>query len=169
MPDLPFIWRPARAFKPGRPGPINAIILHSSDGRKQGDLETLTGPEVSAHYYVTRDGALYHLVQDSDTAFHVGQADRPEHSNGRTIGIEQEHIDGQDDWPEAQLTTVARLVCALRLKHNYLPVLSHAAVAVPPGRKVDPQGYPWLLLSAAVEAEKGRSWWLVPAGEAKRK
>jgi AmpD protein len=166
MPDLPYIWRSARAFKPGRPGPIKAIILHSSDGRKQGDLETLTGPEVSAHYYVTRDGLLYHLVMDRDTAFHVGQADRPEHSNGRTIGIEQEHIDGQEDWPEAQLTTVSRLVCALRLRYGYLPVLSHAAVAVPPGRKVDPQGYPWDRLSAAVAAEAGHWWKLLPKREA---
>jgi N-acetyl-anhydromuramyl-L-alanine amidase AmpD len=162
MPDLPCIWRTARAFKPGRTGAISAIILHSSDGHEQGDLETLTGAEVSAHYYVTRTGTLYHLVLDRDTAFHVGKADRPEHSNGRTIGIEQEHIDGQDDWPDAQITTVARLVCALRRQYGFLPVLAHAAVAVPPGRKVDPQGYPWDKLSAATKAEAGKWWKLLP-------
>jgi N-acetyl-anhydromuramyl-L-alanine amidase AmpD len=166
MPDLPYIWRPAQAFKSGRPGPIASVILHSSDGREEGDLATLTGPRVSAHYYVTRRGVLYHLVMDRDTAYHVGAADRPEHSNGSTIGIEQEHIDGQDDWPDTQLTTVARLVCALRSRYGFLPVLSHAAVAVPPGRKVDPQGYPWAWLSAAVAAEAGQWWRLLPKREA---
>jgi N-acetyl-anhydromuramyl-L-alanine amidase AmpD len=117
---------------------------------------------VSSHYYVTRAGKLYRLVLDRDTAFHVGKADKPEHSNGRTLGIEQEHIDGQDDWPDAQLTTVARLVCALREQYGHLPVLSHAAVAVPPGRKVDPQGYPWDKLSEAVAAEAGQRWKLLP-------
>ena len=66
-------WQPAQAFKPWRPGEgrITAIILHSSDGHEAGDIATLTGPRVSAHWYVTRAGAIWHFVDDGDTAYPV--------------------------------------------------------------------------------------------------
>lgn len=147
---LKYVYKQARSYRAGRPGPVSAIILHSSDGQRAGDIETLTTGPVSAHWYVTRDGDVWHFVADADTAYHVGRADRPEHGNGRTIGIEQEHIDGKQDWPTAQVTAVAMIVHYLRRMYGDLPVLAHAAVAVPPGRKIDPQDYPWDRLSAAV-------------------
>jgi N-acetylmuramoyl-L-alanine amidase-like protein len=123
--------RQAHAFKKGRtldgePARIRNIVLHSSDGRESGDLATLTGDDVSAHWYVTRDGRIFHLVNDEDTAFHAGKVFKPQFfSNAATIGIEQEHFDpdpreGQPDnenWPDIQVETVAQ-VTAFLLEHT---------------------------------------------------
>src|SRR5262249_31136054 len=68
---------------------LRNIILHSSDGRKAGDLATLTGEDVSAHWYVTRAGEVFHLVNDEDTDFHAGQLAKPRFlSNAPTRAIE---------------------------------------------------------------------------------
>lgn len=147
-------WRPAASYRKGRTGPISAIILHSTDGREQGDIETLTRGPVSVHWYVTRSGDVWHFVDDADTAYHVGQADAEPHRNGRTIGIEQEHIDGKDDWPDAQLASVAMIVAFERQRFGDIKVLSHASVAYPHGRKIDPADYPWDALREAVAALK---------------
>jgi hypothetical protein len=56
--------------------------------------------------------------------------------------------------------TTANLVAALRQKHGNLPVLSHAAVARPVGRKVDPQDFPWPTLHTLVEAAMQDTWTL---------
>src|SRR5262245_725777 len=134
---------------------IRNIILHSSDGRKAGDLATLTGEDVSAHWYVTRAGEIFHLVNDEDTAFHAGKVTKPRFfSNAATIGIEQEHFDpdpqagrpNSEDWPETQIETVAELVAFLLQEHGLNSpddIKTHAEVAAPPGRKQDPFGYPF--------------------------
>ena len=145
-------WLPATAYRKGRRRRIGAIILHSSDGSVEGDLATLTGPRVSAHYYVTRCGHLYQLVREADTAYHAGTVRKDSWSNAATIGIEQEHRDGLQDWPAAQVRAVAELVADIRRRRGELPVLSHAVVAAPRGRKQDPAGYPWALLSGLVRA-----------------
>jgi N-acetyl-anhydromuramyl-L-alanine amidase AmpD len=143
---------PARSFTSGRDGnQIQNVILHSSDGREHSDLQTLTQGDVSAHYYVTREGDVYHLVNDNDTAYHAGVVSKPEYSNAATLGIEQEHYDpgkeypNGEDWPDAQVQATARLTAGL-LKENGLSlddVKSHSQIASPAGRKQDPYGYPW--------------------------
>jgi N-acetylmuramoyl-L-alanine amidase len=139
----------------GQPIKIRNIILHSSDGRKGGDLETLTGEKVSAHWYVTRAGEIFHLVNDQDTAFHAGKVSKPRFfGNAATIGIEQEHFDPDpkagrphnEDWPKTQIKTVAELVAFLLQDHGLKSpddIKTHAEVAIPPGRKQDPFGYPF--------------------------
>jgi N-acetyl-anhydromuramyl-L-alanine amidase AmpD len=148
---IEFIWRPAKGFTPGRALPIRTVILHSSCGREQGDLATLTGPKVSSHWYITRDGKVYHLVQNADTAWHAGRVTASRYSNAASLGIEQEHFDPDDNhpdgenWPRQQVEQAARL-CAFLLKQYGLSpddIHSHAEVAAPPGRKVDPVAYPW--------------------------
>lgn len=149
---LKFVRRQAHAYKKGRSLPIRNIVLHSSDGRKGGDLETLTGDDVSAHWYVTRAGEVYHLVSDEDTAYHAGKVFNPDFfSNSATIGIEQEHFDPDDgkpneDWPDAQIDRVAQLVAYLMQEHGLNApddIKTHAQIAKPKGRKQDPYGYPF--------------------------
>jgi hypothetical protein len=104
-----FTRKQAHASRKGRRLPIRNIVLHSSDGRKDGDLATLTGDDVSAHWYVTRAAEVFYLVNDEDTAFHAGKVFNPDFfSNDATIGIEQEHFDPDgkkknEDWPDAQI------------------------------------------------------------------
>lgn len=134
-------WVPAKSFTQGRTKPLGCLVVHATDGHEAGDVETLTQGKVSVHWYVTRRGSIYHFVSDCDTAYHVGRADQPAHTNAATLGIELEHIDGQENWPLVQLETLSELVAALRQKHGNLPMVPHALVARPKGRKIDP----WLL------------------------
>lgn len=147
-----FIFKPAHAFKRGRTMKIKSIIVHSSDGRKAGDIATLTGNEVSSHWYVTRAGEVFHFVDDEDTAFHAGRVRDPMFSNSASVGIEQEHFDPDEkkhrkgeDWPDVQIQTVANICAFLFQKHTLSKgaIKSHAEVAFPKNRKVDPVDYPF--------------------------
>lgn len=164
--DLDYTWLPARAFRrhsdPNHTRKIRAIILHSGDGHEQGDIETLTRGAVSAHWYVNRAGRIWHMVADSDVAFHAGVVAPGMPGNEDSLGIEQEHIDGKQNWPAAQVRAVAKLVVALRQKHGHLDVLGHAAVAYPKGRKRDPRSFPWAQFSRFVGQYESTTWNLHP-------
>jgi len=128
---------------------IRGIVLHSADGAsQQGDLSELTTGSrgASAHYYITRDGKVHHLVADDDIAHHAGvmNIDPAHFGNAASIGIEQEHVDGKDDWPDAQVRRTAIIVSHILQSHPNLTlndVMGHSDVA--PGHKVDPVNYPW--------------------------
>jgi N-acetylmuramoyl-L-alanine amidase len=168
----------AHAFRTGRTlngqkMQIRNIVLHSSDGRKAGDLATLTGPRVSSHYYVTRAGEVFRLVDDADTAFHAGRVTKPKFfSNEATIGIEQEHFDpdphgghpNNEDWPETQIEAVAELVAFLCQEHGLNApddIKTHAQIAAPAGRKQDPFGYPMNHFTSLVTANRQFNWRVV--------
>lgn len=140
------------SFKSGRPGKIEGIILHSSDGRESGDINTLTKGGVSAHYYVTQDGRIYNLVNDNDTAYHAGKTAGPHanFNNANTIGIEQEHYDpggkggkNGEAWSDKQVQATAKLVSYLKNKYGIEDdhIMGHSDIA--PERKQDPYNYPW--------------------------
>ena len=150
---IEFQYIPAKSFKSGRSMTVESIILHSTDGRKTGDIATLTGDAVSVHWYVTRKGEIFHFVDNSDTAFHAGKVIDPKYSNSASLGIEQEHFDpdageghpDNEDWPDAQVDTVANLCAFLMQTHDLSKdnIHSHSFVAAPAGRKQDPFGYPF--------------------------
>lgn len=156
-----YIWKPALHFRAGRPHGIESIIMHSTEGRESGDLATLVGGDgrsVSVHWYVTRAGKVYHMVQDGNIANHAGNTVKVAYSNERSIGIEQEHFDGREDWPEAQLDAVAKLLAFLQQKHGMLPIVSHKVAAAPPGRKSDPEPYPWEVVRKKVVENMSTHW-----------
>jgi N-acetyl-anhydromuramyl-L-alanine amidase AmpD len=149
----------AASFTPHNgPRQISKIILHSSDGSEKGDINTLTGAEpghrVSAHYYTTQDGRSLHFVNDNDIAWHAGQTSGPNaaFNNRNTIGIEQEHVDGQP-WSDNEVQGTARTVAALLTRHPNLSindVLGHSDIA--PERKQDPLNFPWKQFRGYVQA-----------------
>lgn len=147
------IWRPAHSYAVPIPRRIiSAAILHSADGYLAGDLATLTkAGSVSAHYYVARNGTIWQLVREANIAFHVGKVRKELWSNAHTLGIEHEHIDHHDDWPDAQIFALARLIFNIRLRYPHLAILSHSEVCYPPGRKEDPVAYPLLALHVAIQ------------------
>lgn len=162
---LYYTWIPCTSshYTKGRAGAaIESIILHSTDGSKDGDIATLSGKTerlVSVHWYVTRKGEIYHFVQDSDTAWHAGKVRDEMYDNHHSIGIEQEHYDYQEEWPAVQIEAAARLIVALRQKHGVdLPVKSHAYVARPAGRKNDPARYPWADLAIDAKRANETEW-----------
>jgi N-acetyl-anhydromuramyl-L-alanine amidase AmpD len=53
-------------------------VLRSPDGRESGDVDTVTGDDISSYSYVTRSGKVYYFVADGDTAYHAGKVSKPE-------------------------------------------------------------------------------------------
>jgi len=145
---LKYKWIKSKSQRARIPGAqVKNIIIHSTDGRKAGDIQVLTKGKVSVHWYITRAGELYHFVDDARCAYHVGRVLYPENSNDSTVGIEMEHFDGKEGWTEVQMTILAKLIVYLRQKFGNLPVKSHAEVAYPSGRKQDPLDFEWERLS----------------------
>lgn len=71
----PALWRPSPNFTPGRGGRrIVAIVDHITAGALAPSLNWLLNPvsQASSHYVVARDGTLYQLVREEDTAWGAG-------------------------------------------------------------------------------------------------
>jgi N-acetylmuramoyl-L-alanine amidase len=138
------------ALKPGRR--IDMIVMHATGGVKTGDLWTLSGRDrrhlVSCHYYITKLGEIYQLVQDKDIAWHAGVSFWQGESdvNRFSLGIELENLNnGKDVYPRAQLDATLWLV-RNKIQQYKIPrsrLVRHADVAQPPGRKTDPRGFAW--------------------------
>ncbi|HLK59376.1 MAG TPA: N-acetylmuramoyl-L-alanine amidase [Chthonomonadaceae bacterium] len=162
--QLSYKWLAAlpTAFRSGRNGnSVTAFVWHTSEGQCSGDLSTLTGHDgthnVSAHWYVQRDGTIWHLVDDGDTAFHAGIVDTPEHDNDHTIGVEHEHEAGQD-WPQDQINSSALVYAFLKQQYPGADIVRHSQIATftmygtDYGRKNDPTDFPSDAFWAAVGA-----------------
>lgn len=136
---------------PNHGGPLvdpTIIVLHSTGGNYPGCynwmMEKRATGNVSAHFVVTRSGSIIQLVSIHKQAWHAGVSawNGREGCNAFSIGIEQEHIDGKQDWPEAQVQATAALVKALlKACPTINKTVGHFDIA--PGRKIDPKGFPW--------------------------
>ncbi len=150
MNDLPIdtISHPSPNFSE-RPAGVRSIVLHTGEGTADSDLHTLTNnrvPEkkrVSAHYYVTRAGLIYQLVDPRCAAWHAGVSFYAGLSNwnDHSIGIETEHRQGQD-WPTRQKDALAALCRMLiaRYSIDQRYIAAHRWIA--PTRKTDPSDWP---------------------------
>ncbi len=150
----PSIFYPSPNYKrtPGRR--ISCVIIHATEGGLHGSLAELCDPKpadptkrVSAHYVVDRDGTVYLLVHEEDTAWHAGLSfwQGQEGVNHFSVGIELVNTnDGVDPYPEPQIAATAALTRAICADHGIAPfdVIGHADIA--PGRKHDPGfAFPW--------------------------
>jgi hypothetical protein len=119
-----------------------AIILHDATGGdsnsvaflRKGMPPNLPGP--LAHWAVQSDGTIAFIADETRKANHVGRAGQGL-SNANTIGIQVTGIAALQN--ERQIESLVRLVADVADRWN-IPtnrILSHAEVAVPPGRKTD--------------------------------
>ena len=113
--------------------------------------QQIRGLEVSAHFYIRRNGELWQFVSCDDRAWHAGRS----HYRGRdncnddSVGIELEGLEG-DTFEAAQYDTLARLSQRLAGRYPIAHVAGHEHVA--PGRKQDPgQGFDWARLRALLD------------------
>lgn len=142
----------ASAYSAQQSRRIDMIVMHATGGVKAGDLWTLSGRDrrhlVSIHYYITKLGEIYQLVQDKDIAWHAGVSTwQGENDVNRfSIGIELENLNnGRDQYPTAQIEAAVWLV-RKKVQQYKIPrsrMVRHAQVALPPGRKTDPRNFPW--------------------------
>jgi len=112
--------------------------------------------QVSAHYVISRDGKVYHMLNDYLRAWHAGVSKWGSISdmNSCSIGIELDN-NGNEPFPKEQINSLLILLARLKKLYN-IPItnfLGHQDIA--PGRKPDPGPYfPWKIL-----AEHGFGYW----------
>jgi len=155
---------PSPNFGPRPPGAqVNLIVLHSISlppGRYGGDevhrfftncldwdadpyFRQLRGMQVSAHWLIRRDGALWQYVSAEDRAWHAGASRylARDDCNDFSVGIELEGLEGSR-FEAPQYETLASLCAALAGRDPIQAVAGHEHIA--PGRKRDPgPGFDW--------------------------
>ena len=129
----------------GTMGSIQSVICHHTAGPKSGNSPSLNvvaygRPGLSgplAQLFLARDGTVYLVA--AGISYHAGRVSSNTYSNSHAIGIEAEAT-GLDSWPAHQINEYAKL-CKALIKEFGLStsrVRGHKEVAVPRGRKPDP-------------------------------
>ena len=115
------------------------------DFNKSPFYANLVGVTVSAHFLIKRNGEIIQFVSTQDRAWHAGVSAFAEQDNCNdySIGIE---LEGCDTMPfdEMQYQALADLMHILMQAYPGIiktRVVSHAEIALPPGRKTDPGPY----------------------------
>jgi len=122
---------------------VQALFTNQLDWDAHPYFTQIRGLQVSAHFFIRRDGALIQFVSTQDRAWHAGQSEYRGRSqcNDDSVGIELEGLEG-DVFTPVQYVQLARLCQDLHDQHPIAHVAGHEHVA--PGRKQDPgPGFEW--------------------------
>ncbi|MEY3216497.1 MAG: 1,6-anhydro-N-acetylmuramyl-L-alanine amidase AmpD [Pseudomonadota bacterium] len=122
---------------------VQAFFTNQLDWEAHPYFQQIKGMEVSAHFFIRRDGALLQFVSADDRAWHAGQSMYRGRSqcNDDSVGIELEGLEG-DVFEHAQYVQLARLCHDLHQRYPIAHVAGHEHIA--PGRKQDPgPGFAW--------------------------
>ncbi len=129
----------------GTMGSIQSVICHHTAGPKSGNSPSLNvvaygRPGLSgplAQLFLARDGTVYLVA--AGISYHAGRVSSNRYANSHAIGIEAEAT-GLDSWPAHQIEEYAKLCKALCKEFGLSTsrVQGHKEVAVPRGRKPDP-------------------------------
>ena len=125
---------------------VQALFTNQLDWDAHPYFAQIRGLQVSSHFYVRRDGALWQFVSCNDRAWHAGASEYRGRSNCNddSIGIELEGLEGETFEP-AQYESLARLCQAIATQYPIAHIAGHEHIA--PGRKQDPgPGFDWSLL-----------------------
>ncbi len=143
------------SLPPGQYGgdEVMALFGNTLDWDAHPYFESIRGLQVSAHFYIRRQGELWQFVSANDRAWHAGAS----HYRGRSncnddsIGIELEGLEG-DSFEPAQYETLVSLLAAIAQTYPIRYVAGHEHIA--PGRKNDPgAGFDWLALQRGLGSE----------------
>lgn len=126
-------------------GYVHDLFLGRLDCALHESFSGLLGLEVSAHFFITRQGEVVQFVSVDKRAWHAGQSSfhgRP-NVNDFSVGIE---LEGTDDIPytDAQYMAIKGLTIDLMREYPITPdaIVGHADIA--PGRKTDPgRSFDW--------------------------
>jgi hypothetical protein len=120
--SLKIAWKPSPNYtRADRPGSlIQKIVIHATEGGYFASVSWLQNSkaQASAHYVVSRGGAITQLVRDSDIAWHAGNWQ----INRTSIGIEHEGFVNQaGSFTDAEYRASARLSAYIARTH-LLPI-----------------------------------------------
>jgi N-acetylmuramoyl-L-alanine amidase len=127
------------------------IIHHTAQDSLQQTIRTFTLKEtkVSAHYVISRDGKVVHMLNDYLRAWHAGNGSwgRDTDINSGSLGIELDN-NGTEPFSDLQINSLLALLTKLKKDYAIPPqnIIGHADIA--PTRKKDPSAlFPWKLLA----------------------
>ena len=139
---------PSTCYKKSRSGIVDTLVIHyiSAMNIDRDDpfnvdriIKIFRDYKVSAHYLIDRDGIVYRLVDECDTAYHAGVSvlRGRKYCNRFSIGVE---LIGTNDveFTDEQYKSLILLSIYIRSKHD-IPlenIVGHNDIA--PGRKIDP-------------------------------
>lgn len=145
-----------------RKAPISMLVLHCAAHPGEELVSCLDKAELSSHYVLGLNGELIKVIDESNRAWHAGEAswrEFKEDLNSCSIGIEISNLTlGQSPYSDAQIEKLIAFCQKLMRKHKILPqnVVAHSDIA--PLRKVDPGlAFPWKRLS-----KEGIGLWYQP-------
>jgi AmpD protein len=127
---------------------VEDFFLNRLDAAVHPYFAEISGLQVSAHFYVRRDGRVVQFVACDQRAWHAGRSDwcGRDNCNDFSVGIELEGCDEQP-FTEAQYAALWRLLDALRQRYPITAIAGHSDVA--PGRKTDPgTHFDWAAVAA---------------------
>jgi AmpD protein len=121
------------------------LFCNTLDWQAHPYFQSIKDTQVSAHFYIRRNGELWQFVSTEDRAWHAGVSSYRgrENCNDDSIGIE---LEGMEDGPfeAAQYESLSSLCAAIAQEHPICHVAGHEHIA--PQRKKDPgSGFDWVL------------------------
>lgn len=154
--DAKWLPAPASNFTEGRTATIQWLVIHTCAGVYSGCLGWLRTPyptnpnKTSAHYVVNESGSeIAQLVDEQDTAHHVGATWMGLSTNSRSIGIEHGGFpyQGTNAWTEGQVAASAKLSCDIVRRNGIIRDRNHIIGHYQPdpvNRADDPgTAFPW--------------------------
>jgi AmpD protein len=128
---------------------VQALFTNQLDWQAHPYFQSIEGLQVSAHFFIERQGQLWQFVSCDDRAWHAGVSSHRgrENCNDFSIGIELEGLEG-DRFEPPQYETLLALLSSLAAQYPLSAIAGHEHIA--PGRKADPgPGMDWDFLQRA--------------------
>ena len=129
---------------------VERLFTNTLDWDAHPYFQQIRGAEVSAHFFIRRDGALVQFVSCDDRAWHAGKSSYRgrENCNDDSVGIELEGLEGET-FEDAQYEALSAVCAAIGQHYPIRHVAGHEHIA--PVRKKDPgAGFAWAELKSAL-------------------
>jgi N-acetylmuramoyl-L-alanine amidase len=125
---------------------VSLVVLHADASTSTtGTLTWIKNPasKVSYHYLIGRAGHTYEVVHPLRRAWHAGVSafDGVKDCNNFSVGVCFSNNQKNEDFSDHQIEAGAELVASLMHRYPLITlerITTHAAVALPKGRKTDP-------------------------------
>ena len=136
---------------------VQRLFTNTLNVRDHPYYQAIAGLEVSAHFFVRRDGQIIQFVSCLKRAWHAGVScwQGGSRCNDFSVGIE---LEGTDTVPftDAQYDALHRLTMALRAAYPIRGIAGHSDIA--PQRKTDPgPHFDWLRYLAGLSGCRQRA------------
>ncbi|MDB5953559.1 MAG: ampD [Ramlibacter sp.] len=129
---------------------VERLFTNTLDWDAHPYFQQIRGMQVSAHFFIRRDGALIQFVSCDQRAWHAGRSRYRgrENCNDDSVGIELEGLEGET-FEDAQYEALSAVCAAIGQHYPIRHVAGHEHIA--PGRKNDPgAGFEWAELERAL-------------------